>query len=43
MNISQPERGENGVSAVVVNQSLLPPSIYGRALAIVLLKIIINF
>jgi hypothetical protein len=43
MNISQPEHGENGESVAVVNQSLLHPSIYGTAIAILLLKIIINF
>jgi hypothetical protein len=43
MNISQPEHGENGESVAVVNQSLQHPSIYGTVLAIVLLKIIINF
>ena len=43
MNISQREHGENGESVAVVNQSLLAPSIYGTAIAILLLKIIINF
>jgi hypothetical protein len=43
MNISQPEHGENGESVVVVNQSLRYPSFYGTVLAIMLLKIIINF